>query len=84
MTIKEFIEREKEKNNMIGYAIEQTYDDMKKSDNSLTIAEIYKHELYGMFRALYCTNYIIKDEYNSLFDDTQNEHYQTIKNILNI
>ena len=68
---------------MIGYDIEQTYDDMKKSDNNLTVADIYKHELYGMFRSLYCTNYITKDEYYSLFYDTQNEHYKVFKTILN-
>ena len=84
MTIKEFIEKEKEKNNLIGYSVELSYYEMKKSNNSLYMADKYKYELYGMFRALYNTDYITKDEYDNLFDDTQNEHYNVIKNILNI
>lgn len=84
MTIKEFIEKEKEKNKLIGYSIELLYDDMKKSNDSLLMADKYKYELYGMFRALYHMDYITQDEYDSLFDDTINEHYEVIKNILNI
>lgn len=84
MTIKEFIKREKEKNKLIGYSIELVYDDMKKSNDSISMADKYKYELYGMFRALYNTEYITQDEYDSLFNDTMNEHYGVIKNILNI
>jgi len=78
MTIKEFIEREKEKNSIIGFAIELTYEDLKYSEDNKWMAEKYKNELFGMLKILNLTNYITENEYHELFTNTQEEYRKVI------
>lgn len=78
MTIKEFIKREKEKNSIIGFAIELTYEDLKYSEDCKWLAEKYKNELFGMLKILKLTNYITEEEHHELFINTQEEYRKVI------
>ena len=70
MTLKEFIEKEKHNGKLVGFGLEMRMKNLEQSGKFDFEGE--KHQLYGFLESLYYTNYISAEEYDNLFEDTQN------------
>ena len=82
MTLKEFINKEKELHNLVGFNLELKVKNLQTSTR-YTI-DLNAHEIFGFLNALHCTDYISSEVWEGLFDDTQKIQNETYRKLWNL